>query len=397
MAGGAVAGTTLPPTPDYMTTLTTEHFYLKYNPQGKVPLTTTLDESLAAYEKVDNFFMGYHNKTALVVADSYNEYRIVTGIGDIPENASACNFNEGPRGTVAIKSPDLLPNYRQVLTYHMARIMERTIMQEYHNPPQWFQDGLAAYVASDVTEKQRAQAAEEARAGKWKNLTQVEQIYANMTVYNENSAESRAARAQSFLLAEYVGSTYGNRTLVNILNDFGYCGDINQSFENRTTQTPEKLYADLQKVLIGPVGTTANNTAPVEEKEYLSGYARDGSNNPIAENQVTITGTDVNTTVTTDKNGYYAAEVNYGILNVSMAGNGFQYHNTVPVNPGENKVYNITISGLNVKQGTSILPAIQFPAIPSLGKINGLVALGAIVLANVLALIIMLWVLRRNV
>ena len=391
-----MAGTTLPETPGYMATLATDHFYVKYNPQGKVPLTATLDESLAAYEKVNQFFQGYHNKTTLVVADSYNEYRLITGIGDIPENATACDFNDGPRGTVLIKSPDLVPNYRQVLTYHMARIMERTIMQEYHNPPEWFQDGLAAYVASDITEKQRAQAAEEARAGRWMNLTQLEKVYANKTVYNENSAESKAARAQSYLLVEYVGSTYGNRTLVNILDDFGYCGDINRSFQNRTSGTPEEFNQNLRKVLIGPVNT-ATPTTPVDEKEYLSGYARDGVNNPIAGKDVRITGGNVNTTVTTDKNGYYAAEVDFGVLNVSVTGEGYRYENTVAVNPGENKVFNITIAGLNTKQATSTLPAMGLPAMPSLGDQGSIAAMCALMLANLLALAVMALIMRRNI
>lgn len=395
MAGIAAAGTTLPPTPTHMTTLTTDHFYLKYNPSGKVPLTDTLDESLAAYSKVDAFFLGYHNMTTLVIAESNNEYRIITGIGDIPENATACSFNEGPRGIVAIKSPKILPNYRQILTYHMARIMERTIMQDYHSPPEWFQDGLAAYVASDITDEQRTQAATSARNGEWMTLPELETVYANMTVYNENSAETKAARAQAFMLVEYVGESYGNRTLVNILTDFGYCGDINKSFQNRTGQTPETFNDDLRKVLIGPV-IIPTPTAQVTIKEYISGYVMDDTGYPLAENQITFTGHEVNTTVKTDDSGYYAAEVAYGLLNVSMNGTGYSYKNTVMVNPGENKVFNITIAGISAKPGsTSMLPAVQLPAMPSIGKYSGL-AIVAIALVNILAFIGIIRVLRRN-
>lgn len=358
-------------------------------------MTKTIDESTGAHGKVDAFFYGYHNKTTLVVAESNNEFRVITGIGDIPENATALDFNDGARGIVAIKSPELLPNYKQVLTYHMARIMERTILVVYHSPPQWFQDGLAAYVASDITDKQRVQAEEYARTDRWMTLSELESVYDNMTVYNEGSPETKAARTQSFLLIEYVGSTYGNRTLVNILDDFGYVGDINKSFLNRTSQIPEKFNQDTKNLLIGPV-TTPILTPEVEEKEYVSGYVRDGAGNPITGNKITFTGDDTNTSVVTDKSGYYAVEVSFGLLNVNMKGAGFEYNNTIPVNYGENKVFNITISGLNVNQETQpLLPTVQLPAVPSVSLNTSLTGI-AVLLANIVAGIVIVWVLRRN-
>ncbi|CAJ37670.1 carboxypeptidase-like regulatory domain-containing protein [Methanocella arvoryzae] len=395
LTGIAAAGSTLPPVPGHMTTLTTDHFYIKYNPEGKVPLTTTLDESLAAYAIVDTFFMGFHNKTTLIVADSYNEFRLITGIGDIPEDTTGLNFNEGSRGTVAIKSPHLVPNYRQVLTYHLARIMERTLMQEYHNPPEWFQDGLAAYVASDITDEQRETAAEKARTGNWMTLAEIEKVYANRTVYNENSPETLAARGQAFLLMEYVGQTYGNRTLVNILTDFGYSGNISQSFKNSTGHTPEKFNEDLRKVMFGPVATPVP-TPPVIVKEYISGYVRDGAGNPVAGHEVTITGDKVNTTVTTNESGYYAAEVTFGLLKVNMQVNGYEYNNTVPVNPGENKVYDITINDLDLnEEARSILPALRLPDMPEI-SVNSTLAGATVGLVNLLALVWIVSVLRRN-
>ncbi len=357
-----------------------------------MPVTATLDESLAAYATVNSFFPGHHNRTTLVVADSYNEYRLITGIGDIPEEATACNFHDGPRGIVAIKSPALVPNYRQILTYHLARIMERTIPETYHSPPEWFQDGLAAYVASHITDDQRAQAAENARTGKWMTLPELERAYANMTVYNENSPESMAVKAQSFLLVEHVGNTYGNRTLVNILTDFGDCGNINQSFKNRTSLTADQFNEDLRKIMIGPVVTPVPTQTP-EIKEYLSGYVRDGAGNPLADKMITITGDTVNTTVPTDMSGYYAAEVSFGVLNVNMKGAGFEYDNTVSVNPGENRVYNITIAGLNTNQGA--LPGLKLPEVPA-AKLDSTVAVAAIVLVDILALIWIIRVFRRN-
>ena len=390
-----MGGSTLPPAPDYFTTFSTDHFNVKYNPSGKVPLTKTIDESMGAYGKVDTFFYGYHNKTTLVVAESNNEFRVVTGIGNIPENATALDFNDGARGVVAIKSPDLLPNYKQILTYHMARIMERTILEVYHSPPKWFQDGLAAYVASDITDKQRAQAEEYARTEQWMSLPKLESVYDNMTVYNEGSPETKAAKAQAFLLVEYVGSSYGNRTLVNILADFGYSGNINKSFLNCTSQLPEKFNQDAKSTLIGPV-TTPTPIPEVEAREYVSGYVRDGTGNPLTGNKITFTGDDTNTSAVTDKSGYYAAEVSFGLLNVNMKGANFEYNNTIPVNQGENKVFNITISGLNVnKENQPLLPTVQLPAIPAVSLNTSLTGI-AIILANIVAGIVVVWVLRRN-
>lgn len=395
LAGVALAGSTLPPAPDFLTTLATDHFYLKYNPDGNLPMTPTLDGSMAAYEKVDAFFQGsFRNKTTLEVAYNNNEFRILTGIGDVPDNSTALDFNEGPRGTVVIKSPLILPDFTRVLTYHMARIAERTMLAEYHNPPEWFQDGLAAYVASDMTPEQRAVAEQQAKGGQWRTLPELEAVSVNKTVYNENSAEVKAARGQAFLLIEAVGNTYGNRTLVAILADFGDGGNLSQSFVNKTGKTPDKFNSDLKNLLLGPVTETHPTPVP-EEKEYVSGYLRDEAGNPLANEQITFSGSDFNTTVNSDTKGYYAAEVSFGVLNVSIAGKDFNYRNTVPVNMGENKVFNITITGTS-RQNQALIPALALPGLPSLGQASNLVAGVVILIADLLAILAIAWVLKRN-
>ncbi|HMK47610.1 MAG TPA: hypothetical protein VK436_13370 [Methanocella sp.] len=289
LAGIAVAESSILPAPEYMTTQSADHFTIKYNPEGKVDMTKVLKDSAAAYDKIDRFFLGYHNNTTVKIADSNEEYRAITGMDDVPDSIQAIDFSDEGKDTIIIKSPNILPDFRQIMTYHMAKNAERNMLRVYHTPPAWFDEGLAEYVASNITDGDRNYSADLAKQSRWMPLDQIDKIYESTTIYNMNSTDNKNARIQSFLLVERVGHIYGNLTLLDILTDFGQQGDLDNAFMKYTGQKPDDFNRELGEIMIGPQTATASAIPESDSKANISGHVFDANSDLLSNQTINAT------------------------------------------------------------------------------------------------------------
>ncbi len=196
----------------FSTPLQIDNFTIVYNLEKVGYIPDLADSMQSSYNSVDRYFGEYLSisasqngftadsyiiRTTVEVAGDNNEFRLLTELGNLSEDTKAMNWNEGINGLVVIKSPDTLPDFRQVLTYQMARIAERTIMTKYRSMPEWYLDGTATYVADNVTDSQRSAALMAAVQGKWMSLDELDAAYKNMTIYNAGEPYFYNARAQS--------------------------------------------------------------------------------------------------------------------------------------------------------------------------------------------------------
>lgn len=387
----ADAQITVPKPPDFLVKVSNQWFNIMYNPDADISMSVIMDDSAYAYQTVSTFYGGYKYHTTLEIASTYNEYRILSGVGDIPEYVNASDWNDGERGLIVIKSPDILPDHRKVITYHLARIAERTFINQTLYPPEWFEDGLASYIASDISHDDKALMVNRLENGKWKTTAELEQVYNNTTVYNMKDPEQIAVRAQSALLVGYIGTMYGNQTLAMIVKDYAYCGDLNRSFRNLTGRIPEEYNQELKAHLKAEYSVVPTPT-PLP-KELVSGHLMTSSGMLLPDRTITFCGNGTNATAVTDKNGFYSAEVNWGRINIIAEGPGRTFNNSsVAINPGEQKNYNITIDTNDQMAGGSLLTSVPALNLPG-GDYTGI---ALIILANIAALTVIALIIRRN-
>ena len=374
----------LPPCPEYMSTFEAEKFVIRYNAAEIKSPATIVDSSLGAYDDVARFFGGYPNVTTLEIASDHNELRLLTGLGDAPESYVASNWNEGLRGVVIIKAPAVLPDYRQVLTYHMARIAERNYLTTFR-APEWFQDGFATYVASGVTDEERQLAAEAAVSGEWMALGEMEGAFRNMTIYDADVPEYRQARAQARAFIDHFGKKYGNRSLLGILADFGLHGDLNRSFVDHTGLDPETLSQDLRDEL-GGVAATPVPSAPVDARGTVEGYLLYSTGEPAEGQTVGFMGDDTFINVTASPAGHYLASLDPGSYDVLLQ--GFPAQESVTIAPGEKASRNFSIAAGAVQVS---------PEKPASGiSVQGLLLPALLVGINAIMAAAILFILRRN-
>jgi hypothetical protein len=251
----------------FLVTAQGDNVILMYNPESVADIPAVMDEARDAYEEMDRFFGGYPYRTNIVVAGTNGEYRLFVNVGNAPDTAKARNWNVGYNGLIVIKSPEMLPDYEQVLTHQMARIAVRTRLNTtYKSLPEWYQDGLAAFVAGDITQDQRSAGVTLAITGQWMSLEELEWAYTNMTIFNFDEKEYSNARAQAATLVDNIGTMYGGRKLVEIVDDYARCGNLSQAFVNQTTFTPEALNTIYLNLLSGndttPTGQAGNSPSP---------------------------------------------------------------------------------------------------------------------------------------
>ncbi len=108
------------------------------------------------HDEIGEFFGEYiPYRTTVVVAGANSEFRLFINVGDAPDTARALNWNVGYNGLIMIKSPAMVSDFKQTLKHQMARIAVRTRQEHYKSLPEWYQEGVASYVAGDLTPAQR--------------------------------------------------------------------------------------------------------------------------------------------------------------------------------------------------------------------------------------------------
>ncbi len=374
-----------------------DNFTIIYNEQtvGKIP--DLVESALFSYSPVDQYFGEYMAssfressftsdsyifRTTVEVASDNNEFRLFTGVGNIPETTKAMNWNDGINGLVVIKSPDILPDFRQVLTYQLTRIAERTIMTKYRSMPEWYLDGTAIYLSDNVTEDKQNAAMVAAIGGTWMSLSDLEKAYSNMTIYNQDEPYYCNARAQSAVLIDNIARTYGNPNLIGILKDYTDNGNLTRAFMNCTGgHDPESINTDLMNQL---AVKQASNVS-TEQKAGVYGYLNGGDGKPIGGLLISFAGMGTVTNVTTGESGSYIMSLAPGSYRITVPGQTMSHTEIVTVKSGESLRKNITLQ--------VPLPA---SAASSAIKTGDLIIPGLAVAVNLIALVAILAILRRN-
>jgi hypothetical protein len=252
----------------FLTTIQGDDIVLMYNPGTVKDIPGIVTTAKAVHEDIDRFFGGYPYRTTVVVAGANSEFRLFVNVGDAPDTARALNWNVGYNGLIIAKSPAMLSDFKQALKHQMARIAVRTRQTFYKSLPEWYQDGVASCAAGDLTQAQRIAVSVKAATGQWMSLEDIERAYRNMTIYNYDEQEYRDARAHAAALVDSIGSLYGGRTLVGIIDDYTESGNLTQAFVNRTTFTPDGLNLAFMNSLSGKTSASpsppANGTSTVK-------------------------------------------------------------------------------------------------------------------------------------
>ncbi len=232
----------------FLTTRTGDHFEMRYNPNTVTGITDVATIVMDTQENIDRLFGEYIHYTTIVIAGTNSEYGLFVNVGDAPDTSRALNWNAGYNGLIVIKSPAMIADFKPVLVHQMARIAVRSKMNTtYQSMPVWYQDGMASFIAGDLTLAQRGAVTVKAATGKWESLTELEWDYDNMTIYNYDEQKYRDARAQAAVLVDDIGTKFGGKKLVAIVEDYMENGNLTDAFVKETTFTPEALSADPQE------------------------------------------------------------------------------------------------------------------------------------------------------
>jgi hypothetical protein len=287
----------------FLGSTTDQNIILMYNP-GTVPdYLGVLNTAKEVHEEIGEFFGGFPYTTTVVVAGANSEFRLFINVGNAPDTATALNWNVGYNGLIIAKSPAMLPDFKQTLKHQMARIAVRTMQTNYKSLPEWYQDGVASYVAGDLTPDQRVTVSMKAVTGQWMSLEDIERAHRNMTIYNYDEQQNRDVRSHAAALVDNIGTRFGSSSLLRIIDNYTESGNLTQSFVNRTTFTPDDLDLALMNSLSGgasvsPVPTAGATTtakpgnstpptlSPTPSPTPLPAAAPGGQNGPNANGTV---------------------------------------------------------------------------------------------------------------
>ena len=240
----------------FLRTVSDEKIVLRYNPETVANHLGVMITAKDVHDEIGEFFGDYPYRTTVVVAGANSEFRLIINVGDAPDTARALNWNVGYNGLIIIKSPAMLSDFKQTLKHQMARIAVRTRQEHYKSLPEWYQEGVASYVAGDLTPTQRVVVSMKAVTGQWMSLEDIERAFRNMTIYNYDEQEYRDARSHAAALVDNMGMRFGGSTLVEIIDDYTESGNLTGAFVNRTTFTPDEINRAFMNSLSG--GTSAS-------------------------------------------------------------------------------------------------------------------------------------------
>ena len=244
----------------FLTTRGGDHFEMRYNPNTVTGIPEVAAIVMKAQDDIDKLFGDYIHYTTIVIAGTNSEFRLFVNVGDAPDTARALNWNAGYNGLIVIKSPAMIADFKPALVHQMARIAVRSKMNTtYQSMPEWYQDGVASFLAGDLTQAQRAAVTVKAATGKWQSLTELEWAYKNMTIYNYDEQKYRDARAQAAVLVDDIGTKFGGKKLVSIIEGYMDNGNLTDAFVKETTFTPEAMNMALMNSLFG---NTAASPSP---------------------------------------------------------------------------------------------------------------------------------------
>jgi len=278
----------------FLSTLPDEDITLMYNAGTITDAPGLMNTAKDIHDEIAEFFGGYPYRTTVVVAGTNSEFRLFIKVGDAPDTAKALNWNVGYNGLIITKSPAMLSDFRLTFKHQMARIAVRTLQEHYKSLPEWYQDGVASYVAGDLTSDQRMAVSMKAVTGPWLSLDEIEQTYKNMTIYNYDEQKNIDARLQAAALVDNIGTRFGGKALIKIVEDYTEDGNLTQAFVNQTALTPDALNTAFRNERAGSASASPGPTA-VAANTVKPGNVTQPASSPTAmpggQNSLNVNGT----------------------------------------------------------------------------------------------------------
>ncbi len=370
-------------------------FDIYYNADGFTPMQISdiYSNMTYAYTQVDDFYGIYPYHTKVILASSHDEYREILQNANLSDSETDNWYGDGNKGTILIKAPELVPDFKSEMALDMARISTRSnLTNSKYDLPLWFSEGLAKYVSGELNQSERTLIDNRYRSGTLMTIDQLN-LYEQRASYPETTAADMAAtEAQSGLIIEYVAQQYGNQSLLDIMASFDKDKDLDSAFVNATQKTPDGINTDWQHMIATDVDLKDGNTL----NQRVHGYVTDTHGKPITYQSIVFSSLRNDSPIIygkvyegkTDDTGFYNVNVTYGPMEVQVARTGYPtWEDNISVSRKENKYYNVTLNS------TSLEAAISQKMDTEYARQLMYIILGAF---NILAIIVIVIVLRKT-
>jgi hypothetical protein len=385
----------VPQSPDGFKVDKGAYFDIYYNGNNFTPmeLSGIYTNMSSAYTSVINFYGEYPYHTKVILVASHDEYRYILQNANLSDSEIGDGYGDGNKGTILIKSPELVPDFKSKMAMDMARIATRSnLTDNKYDLPQWFSEGLAMYVSGNLDVGKRMMIDDRYRSGQLMTIDQLD-LYEQRAGYaGTNSTDLEAAEAQSGLIVEYIAQQYGNQSLLDMLKSFSKDRNLDATFMNITQKSPDGVNIDWQRQLGSDIDIRDGKTLT----QRIRGYVTDSRGKPMAYQTITFTSLRNDSSVvygkvyegTTDDTGYYDVNVTYGLISAHVDRVGYPaWEDNFTVNRKELKYYNVTLNA------TSLETAMAQKAQQEYTRDMMYIVLGAF---NLLAIAVVLIVFRKS-
>jgi hypothetical protein len=310
-----------------------------------------------AFGTVTSFYGQYNYRITLILAADHDQYVALlnpdpTETQNISADEVASNYGYGVNGTIVIEVPGLVPDFGAILTQQISDIVLRTeLIGNKYNVPDWFSLGLSNYLSGNITNSSQNSINALASQGKLMTIDQMESILENSNDPNDLSI----AEAQASILMEYIGTSYGNSTITNVLTNFGPTGNMDKAFQSVTGRTPDEINTQWQESL----NISLNNLKSLAIAQRIDGYVLDPDGKPVSNLSIYFIPASGGQALsaTTDSSGFYLLNLSSGTYTAHLFGSSYATINdVVTLSNSQVLEYNFTFADPTPVPST-VLPA----------------------------------------
>jgi hypothetical protein len=348
-SGDTVAGY-VPQVPEGFATQWDQNADIYYSSGGANSTAEVAADTDIAYGTVTRFFSQSPGRVKVIIGSSQQEYENIMGVGTLPDYSMGTGWGDGDTGTIVIKSPDQVPDFQTVMTHELTHIAMRDYIFGYkYAVPEWFSEGLATYVSGDLPADKRRMINDSCREGSLMSIDSLNNVLQTSTADDASINDVGLAYTQSGLIVEYIGNTYGNATILRIMNAFGPSGNMNSAFMAVLGKTQQQVDDEWQAQLKGELDRVDGKIL----EQTVDGYIVNQHGTPMPNETVAFTALRNDSIVQgtvykamTDNSGYYKLNVTYGqLLVVSDKAEYEGFNQTITLGRNEVRSMNVTLNG----------------------------------------------------
>ena len=348
-SGDTVAGY-VPQVPEGFATQWGHNADIYYSSGGASSTAEVAADTDIAYGTVIRFFGQSPGRVKVIIGSSQQEYENIMGVGTLPDYSMGTGWGDGDTGTIVIKSPDQVPDFQTVMTHELTHIAMRDYIFGYkYAVPEWFSEGLAVYVSGDLPADKRRMINDTCREGNLMSIDSLNNVLRTSTAEDASINDVGSAYTQSGLLIEYIGNTYGNGTILRIMNAFGPSGDMNSAFMAVLGKSPQQINEQWQSDLKAELDIEDGKVL----YQKVDGYIVNQHGVPMPNETVSFTALRNDSVVMgtaykamTNGSGFYELNVTYGpLLALSQKPEYDGFSQTITLGRNEVKFLNVTLNG----------------------------------------------------